>query len=160
MRPRTAELLVGVLSDTHGRLRPEALAALGRVSHILHAGDVGDASVLERLRDLAPLTAVRGNMDGGAWALTLPVTAFVTLGAARIYVIHDAARLGFDPAEDGLQAVVSGHTHLARSERFDGVLHFNPGSAGPRRHERPVTVGRLRIRGRRVEGEIIELRVP
>jgi len=160
MGSSASELLVGVLSDTHGRLRPEALAALSGVSHILHAGDVGDASVVEKLRSLAPLTAVRGNMDGGTWALTLPTTAFVTLGAARIYVIHDAARLGFDPAEDGLQAVISGHTHLARNERVDGVLRFNPGSAGPRRHQRPVTVGRLRIRGRRVEGEIIELRVP
>ena len=159
MKPTRSEVVVGVISDTHGRLRPEALSALQGAQHILHAGDVGGPEVLEELQAVAPVTAVRGNMDGGAWALILPETALVVLGGARIYVLHDEQRLRFDPAQDGLDVVVSGHTHVARSERLSGVLRFNPGSAGPRRHERPVTLGRLRITGRRVEGEIVRLRV-
>ncbi len=150
---------MGVVSDTHGLLRPEVLRALAGVSHILHAGDVGDRAVLEELGMLAPVTAVRGNVDVGVFGSSLPETAQVALGHARIYVLHDAQRLRFDPEEDGLDAVVSGHSHLPRNERVGHVLRFNPGSAGPRRFDRPVTLGRLRIVGRRVEGEIVTLRV-
>jgi putative phosphoesterase len=135
------------------------MQALAGVDQILHAGDVGDRAVLEELRTLAPVTAVCGNTDTGAFGLSLPETTQVTLGDARLYLIHDELRLRFDPEEDGLDAVISGHTHLARNDRRGRVLRFNPGSAGPRRHERPVTIGRLRIVGRRVEGQIVELRV-
>jgi putative phosphoesterase len=155
--PRRAPLIVGVLSDTHGLLRPEAVAALRGATHILHAGDIGTPEILEALRALAPVTAVRGNVDTGAWAWGLPETTEVRLGDARIYLLHDAHRLAFDPAEDGLDVVVSGHSHIARSERRGSVLHFNPGSAGPRRFDRPITLGRLRILGRRVEAEILTL---
>jgi len=155
---RRTPLIVGIVSDTHGLLRPEAVAALRGVSHILHAGDVGAPEILDALRALAPVTAVRGNIDTGAWALSLPETTQVQLGDARIYLLHDAHRLAFDPAEDGLDVVVSGHTHIARNERRGGgVLFFNPGSAGPRRFDYPITLGRLRIVGRRVEARVLTL---
>ena len=156
--PRTDPLLVGVVSDTHGLLRPELLTALAGCAHILHAGDVGDAVLLARLRALAPLTAVRGNTDTGAWALRLPETAFPSFGLARLVMIHDVHALRCDPAHDRLAAVVSGHSHVPRNETLGGVLYFNPGSAGPRRFDRPVTLGRLHIVGRRVQGEIVHLR--
>jgi putative phosphoesterase len=152
-------VLVGVISDTHGLVRPAALAALRGVTHILHAGDVGDGGVLEALRELAPVTAVRGNVDSDTWALTLPESTLFAVGDARIFLLHDEHRLCFDPAFDRIDAVVAGHSHLPRNEVRDGVLHFNPGSAGPRRFDRPVTVGLLRISGRRVTGEIVRLRV-
>ena len=120
---------------------------------------MGDAGVLEALRALAPVTAVRGNVDGGTWALTLPETSLVTLGGARIFLLHDQHRLRFDPAFDEIDAVVAGHTHLPRNDVRDGVLLFNPGSAGPRRFDRPVTVGLLHITGGRIAGKIVRLRV-
>jgi putative phosphoesterase len=142
-------MLVGVVSDTHGLARPELLKGLRGVDHILHAGDVGDERVLRQLRTIAPVSAVRGNTDVGAWSLHLPETAEVRLAETRIYLIHDLARLRFDPHEDGLQVVVHGHTHRARIEWRDDLLLLNPGSAGPRRFDLPISWARLRLgRGR------------
>ncbi len=147
-----------MVSDTHGVLRPELLRGLAGSDHILHAGDIGEEEILERLREIAPVTAVRGNTDTAAWALRLAETEFVRLGQVSLLLVHDAHRLRFDPAEDGVSVVVSGHTHLPRNELSGGVLRFNPGSAGPRRFDRPVTFGRLRVQGRQASGEIVTLR--
>jgi putative phosphoesterase len=150
-------LTVGVISDTHGLLRPEALAVLRGADHILHAGDVGGPEVLEKLRALAPLTVVRGNNDRGPWAEALAETEVVELGGLSIYMLHDRAELDLDPAAAGMAAVVCGHSHRPLSEERKGVLHFNPGSAGPRRFSLPITVGRLRIASGRIEAEIVPL---
>jgi putative phosphoesterase len=152
-----AARLVGVVSDTHGLLRPEAVRALRGVERIVHAGDVGSASVLEELRAIAPVVAVRGNNDRGAWAAVLPATEAVEIGGALLYVIHDLAELDLDPAAAGFHAVVSGHSHRPKIERRDGVLYLNPGSIGPRRFTLPVSFARLRVRGGQVEAEIEEL---
>jgi len=157
--PRPKSLLVGVISDTHGLVRPEALAALADCDHILHAGDVGDEPVLDALRGCAPVTAVRGNTDTGTCGLRLPETALVRFAAVTVFLIHDVLRLRLDPQAEGIDVVVYGHSHMALNETISGVLRFNPGSAGPRRFDRPATIGRLRIRGRRVAGEIVTLRV-
>jgi putative phosphoesterase len=148
--------LVGVISDTHGLLRPEAVAALRGARHILHAGDVGAPEVLDGLRALAPVTAVRGNNDRGAWAASLPGTALIELGGARILVIHDVHDVR--DARDAA-VVIAGHSHVPRNEARDGVLWFNPGSAGPRRFKLPVTVGLLSIADGAVVGEIRSLSV-
>jgi len=150
-------LTVGVISDTHGLVRPEALLALRGSAHILHAGDIGNALVLEALRALAPLTVVRGNNDRGPWAQAIPHDAVVELGGASIYLLHDRAELELDPRAGGMAAVVCGHSHRPLQEERDGVLHFNPGSAGPRRFTLPITVGRFHIEGGRIRSEIIPL---
>ena len=150
---------IGVISDTHGLLRPEAVRALRGCERIVHAGDVGDPAILDELERLAPVAAVRGNVDRGAWAEALPETEVVEVGSALLYVLHDLARLDLDPAAAGFAAVISGHTHEPRSELRDGVLYLNPGSAGPRRFKLPVTVARLTVDGNRVTVEIVELRV-
>ena len=150
-------LTVGVISDTHGLVRPEALAALQGCAHILHAGDVGNAEVLATLRALAPVTAVRGNNDRGGWAEALPHDTVVELGGASIYLLHDRAELDLDPRAAGLAAVVCGHSHQPLQEERDGVLHFNPGRAGPRRFALPITVGRFQIDGGRISAAIIPL---
>ena len=157
--PRPESLLVGVISDTHGLVRPEALAALADCDHILHAGDVGEEPVLDALRACAPVTAVRGNTDTGTCGLRLPESALVRFAQVTVFLIHDILRLRLDPQEEGIDVVVSGHSHTALHDFVSGVLRFNPGSAGPRRFDRPATIGRLRIRGRRVAGEIVTLRV-
>src|SRR5437868_5506416 len=126
-------MLVGVISDTHGLLRPEAVAALRGSDHILHAGDVGGPEVLAALRVLAPLTVVRGNNDRGPWAEALPHDTLIELAGASIYLLHDRAELDLDPRAAGIAAVVCGHSHKPLQEERAGVLHFNPGSAGPRR---------------------------
>jgi putative phosphoesterase len=151
--------LVGVISDTHGLLRPEAVDALQGSQLILHAGDVGNADVLERLRAIAPTIAVRGNVDRGAWATALPMTDVVDVGSLHLYMLHDLASLDLDPKTAGLAAVISGHTHRPVAELRNGVLYLNPGSAGPRRFTLPVTVARLRVAGDRLSHEIVELRV-
>jgi putative phosphoesterase len=151
---------VGVISDTHGLLRPEALAALAGLDAIVHAGDVGSPEILQALSALAPVTAVRGNNDRERWARTLPETAVVEIGGVRLYVLHDVKELGLDPRARGFAAVVSGHSHQARAETRDGVLFFNPGSAGPRRFRLPICVGRLTIASGQVRGRIVELEVP
>ncbi len=141
---------VGVISDTHGLLRPEALSALAGSCHILHAGDIGDAAVLEELGRLAPVTAVRGNNDKGPWADKLRETELLEIAGTRIYVIHDLAQLDIDPAAEGIGVVIAGHSHKPAQRMEGGVLYLNPGSAGPRRFNLPVTVARLALPGREV----------
>src|SRR5215831_10827466 len=140
-------MTVGVISDTHGLLRPEATEALLGSKVIVHAGDVGNAEVLERLRAIAPTVAVRGNVDGGAWATALPVTGVVEVGRLRLYVLHELSGLDLDPKAAGFAAVISGHTHRPSAEVRDGVLYLNPGSAGPRRFSLPVAVAKLQVVG-------------
>jgi putative phosphoesterase len=150
-------MIVGVISDTHGLMRPEALAALCGVDRIVHAGDIGDPAVLAALGELAPVTAVRGNNDHGPWARAIPLTQVVDAAGALIYVVHDVGDLDVDPAAGGFAAVIAGHSHRPRNELRDGVLWFNPGSAGPRRFTLPIALGRLTIEGGRARGEIITL---
>jgi putative phosphoesterase len=151
--------VVGVISDTHGLLRPEAVDALRGSDMIVHAGDVGSPAVLRGLEELAPVIAVRGNNDHGPWAEKLRVTDVVELAGASLYVIHDVKELDLDPRAAGLAVVISGHSHRPLSEMRDGVLFFNPGSAGPRRFRLPISVGHLVIRGPRVVGDLETLRV-
>lgn len=137
--------LIGLISDTHGLLREEAVRALRGSELILHAGDVGAPEILDALRALAPVVAVRGNVDRGDWALRLPTTAVAEAGDAKIYMLHDVHELDLDPVAAGFQMVLSGHSHkFGRSER-SGVLYINPGSAGPRRFQLPVTIARLDV---------------
>ena len=131
---------VGVISDTHGLLRPEALDALAGVRHIIHAGDIGDPAIVPRLAEIAPVTAIRGNVDTQPWAQAFPPTETVTLAGRTIHVIHDLAELALDPLAAGFDLVVYGHTHRPTVETKGGVLHLNPGSAGPRRFRLPVTL--------------------
>lgn len=150
-------MLVGVISDTHGLLRPEVLPALAGVGHILHAGDVGDAGILETLRAIAPLTAIRGNVDVTGNCAQLPETELVELGGVSIYMLHDLGALDLDPVSAGVSVVVSGHSHKSMIERRKGVLYFNPGSAGPRRFSLPVTLGLLLIEQGRLEPRLVDL---
>src|SRR5262252_2531404 len=152
-------ITVGVISDTHGLLRPEAVEALAGSDLIIHAGDVGDPAIIDRLRAIAPVFAVRGNIDKGGWASRLPMTELVEAGECLFYVLHDIAELDLDPAAAGFAAVVFGHSHQPLLERRDGVLLLNPGSAGPRRFKLPIAVARVRVSAQRLEAEIIELRV-
>ncbi len=137
--------LVGVISDTHGLVRREAAVALAGVSHILHAGDVGKPEVLDELRAIAPVTAVRGNVDTGAWAAALPMDTVVSIAGAGIYMLHSLHTINIDPNAAAISAVISGHTHEPLVETMDGVIFINPGSAGPRRFSLPVSIGFLRI---------------
>jgi uncharacterized protein len=134
---------IGLISDTHGLLREQALRALEGSELIIHAGDVGDPTILDALKSIAPVFAVRGNTDTEPWAQALPDTEILELGAATIYILHDLHALDLDPAAAGLQVVVSGHSHKPASAESRGVLFINPGSAGPRRFDLPVTVARL-----------------
>ena len=152
-------LRVGLISDTHGLLRPEALAFLRGSDRIVHGGDIGQASVLEQLGSIAPVTAVRGNNDRDAWAEAIPETDVLEVGEVRIYVIHDIARLDLDPAAAGFQVVVSGHSHKPQVHTRDGVLYVNPGSSGPRRFKLPIAAGELMIDGRTVQGRWTELQI-
>jgi putative phosphoesterase len=154
-----AEIVVGVISDTHGLLRPEAVAALVGVARIVHAGDIGDPAVLEALAAIAPVTAVRGNNDHGGWAQGLPETAVLELAGHHFYVLHDLHELDLDPRAAGMAAVIAGHSHKPASEVRDGVLYFNPGSAGPRRFKLPIAVGRVHVGSGGVRGEILTLEV-
>ena len=147
---------VGVISDTHGLVRLEALEALAGAELIVHAGDIGGAEVLEALARIAPVRAVRGNNDHGAWASRLPESDFVEIGGHTIYLIHDVNELDLDPAASGIAAVIAGHSHRPRNEVVGGVLYFNPGSAGPRRFSLPISVGRIDA-GAQLIGSIIEL---
>jgi hypothetical protein len=150
---------VGVIADTHGVLRPEALDALEGSDQIVHAGDIGSPEILDALEAIAPVTAVRGNVDRGAWARRLPRTAVLDVGGSPLYVLHDLNDLDLDPAVGGFAAVIAGHSHRPRQEERDGVLYFNPGSAGPRRFTLPVTVGRLTVDGSTVRAQIVTLAV-
>ncbi len=152
-----ASILVGVISDTHGLLRPEAIDALRGCEHIIHAGDVGDPEILEKLSALAPVTAIRGNIDKAPWAQRLAETEVLEIGGVSIFVLHDLGQLDLKPASAGFQVVVYGHSHVPKQEVRDGVLYFNPGSAGPRRFKLSITVGRLTVEECRVDGEIIRI---
>jgi uncharacterized protein len=152
-------MIVGVISDTHGLMRPEAIEALRGSELIVHAGDVGDGRVLQHLRAIAPTIAVRGNVDTEQWARALPITEVVDAGGLHLYVLHDLATLDLDARAAGFAAVISGHTHRPRAEVKDGVLYLNPGSAGPRRFTLPVSLAKLRVDGAHLSHEIIELPV-
>ena len=151
-------MLIGVISDTHGLLRPEALAALRGVEHILHAGDVGDIAILDALREIAPVTAIRGNVDVSGACAELPATDVVELGGKLFYLVHSVDGLDINPVAAGVAMVVSGHSHKASVQVRDGVVYFNPGSAGPRRFSLPVTVGFVTVEDG-VEASVLELAV-
>jgi putative phosphoesterase len=153
-------MIVGVISDTHGLLRPQAIEALQGSEIIVHAGDVGEARVLEDLRAIAPTIAVRGNVDTGPWARALSPTEVVDAGGLQLYVLHDLATLDLDAKAAGFAAVISGHTHRANAQMRDGVLYLNPGSAGPRRFTLPISLARLRVDGSHLSYEVVELSVP
>ncbi len=148
------DLSVGLISDTHGLLRPEALAILKGSDFIVHAGDVGDPRILDVLATIAPVTAVRGNIDTGAWAQALPEIDVLAVGNTLIYVLHNIGELNIDPAAAGFHVVVYGHSHHPGSHEKDGVLYVNPGSAGPRRFSLPVSIGLLSIDGTRLTARI------
>jgi putative phosphoesterase len=148
---------LGIISDTHGLLRPEALAFLQGCAHIVHGGDIGNADILEKLAAIAPLTAVRGNNDTGPWAAALPETAELVVEGIRLLVIHDRQQLEQDPAAAGLRVVVSGHSHKQALEERAGVLWLNPGSCGPRRFRLPVSAAELVVDGSEVQARLVEL---
>jgi len=137
-------MMIGIISDTHGLLRPEARERLAGVDHIIHAGDIGGPEVISGLRELAPTTAIRGNVDRGSWANDHPNTEWLTLGRS-IYVLHNLNELDLDPAGAGLDVVISGHSHQPKIETIDGVLYLNPGSAGPRRFTLPIALATLEL---------------
>ena len=150
-------MIIGVISDTHGLLRPEAVALLRGSDQIIHAGDIGSPEIVPELEKVAPVTAIRGNVDTAPWAQRFPETEVVELGGLHLYVIHDANELDLNPKAAGFAAVISGHSHQPKQELRDGVLYFNPGSAGPRRFSLPVSVGRLEIVAGKVSAEILLL---
>ena len=153
------KLLIGVISDTHGLLRPEAVDALQGSDYIVHAGDIGRSIILDELRSIAPVVAVRGNMDGGWWAYQLPVADILEVNKILIYVIHDISRMDLDLKTSNIKVVVSGHTHSPAVGNNDGVLYLNPGSAGPRRSNRPVSVAIIKVTGKSAKAELITLKV-
>jgi uncharacterized protein len=148
---------IGLISDTHGLLRPEALDFLRGSDHIVHAGDIGHAAVLHELATLAPVTAVRGNNDREPWADAVRKTEVLKVGEHLLYVLHDLAELDLDPAAAGFRVVVSGHSHRPAVEERGGVLYVNPGSSGPRRFKLPIAVAELHIVGASVEARLVEL---
>lgn len=151
---------IGLISDTHNLLRPEATAFLRGCDHIVHAGDIAGPGILEALAALAPVTAVRGNNDRGEWAEGLRETERVCIDGVCLHVIHDLAQLGIDPPAAGVQVVVSGHSHQPLIEERQGVLFVNPGSAGPRRFRLPVSVAELLVDGRSVSARLVEITLP
>jgi putative phosphoesterase len=152
-----ARQVIGVISDTHGLLRPQALGALAGVDLIIHAGDIGKPEVLSELKKIAPVAAIRGNNDSGDWARRLPEVRNVKVGQHRFYLIHNIHELDFDPAARRFRVVVSGHSHKPGIVEKDGVLFVNPGSPGPRRFKLPVALGKIWVDGAHVGAEIIEL---
>ena len=148
---------IGVISDTHGPLRDEAVEALRGSEYIIHAGDIGDPEILRELAEIAPVTAVRGNVDTEPWARKIPETNVLEVGGVSIYVLHDLHELDLKPEASGFAAVISGHSHVPKKEIRNGVLYFNPGSAGPRRFKLPVSVGRLIVEEQKISAEIIRL---
>ena len=150
-------MIVGVISDTHGLLRPEAVAALQGSEHIIHAGDIGAEDIIPVLQEIAPVTAIRGNVDQELWCRKFPETEVVQLAGVSIYILHDVNALDLHPQAAGFKVVISGHSHKPKQEMKDGVLYFNPGSAGPRRFKLPISVGRLEITNGVVRAEIIEI---
>lgn len=150
-------MFIGVISDTHGFLRPEAVATLRGVHRIIHAGDIGDPAILDRLSEIAPVTAVRGNVDREAWAKNIPETNVLEVDGVSIYILHILENLDLKPSAARFEAVIYGHSHVPKQETKDGVLYFNPGSAGPRRFQRPVTIGKLIVQDGKIRGEVIQL---
>jgi putative phosphoesterase len=148
---------IGLISDTHGLLRPEALDYLAGSDHIVHGGDIGNPEILDRLAAIAPLTVVRGNNDGAAWADAIPDTARLALGGVSVYVIHDVKALAIDPAAAGVRVVVSGHSHKPACVERGGVLYVNPGSAGRRRFSLPIAAGELMVEDGRVTARLVTL---
>jgi uncharacterized protein len=136
---------IGIISDTHGLLRPEATRRLAGVHHIIHAGDIGGPEVISELRKIAPTTAIRGNIDRGAWAAEYPATALLKLGGRSIFVLHNLKELDLDPAAAGIDVVVSGHSHQPKIETVGGVIYLNPGSAGPRRFTLPIALATVEL---------------
>ena len=154
----SSAIVVGLISDTHGLLRPEALDALQGSDLIVHAGDIGDPRILGELARLAPVTAVRGNVDTANWTRSIRETEAIEVGAStRLYVLHRIEDLGVDPAAAGFHAVIFGHSHKAETRWKDGVLYVNPGSAGPRRFSLPISVARLLVEGETLSVELVEL---
>jgi putative phosphoesterase len=153
----SSDVTIGVISDTHGLVRPEMRQELQGCDLILHAGDVGTPDVLDELHSVAPLHVVCGNVDHGVWADVLPMTLKVEIKGLRFYLLHNINHLDIDPVAEGFHAVVFGHTHLQHDEEKDGVLYFNPASAGPRRHTLPVSMGRITIEGTKLHREFIQL---
>lgn len=148
---------IGVISDTHGLVRPEAKAILTGSQLIIHAGDIGDPSVIDALEEIAPVTAIRGNVDKGSWCSRHPEFEVIEFKGFVIYMLHNLQELNLDPKGGGFAAVVFGHSHQPKNETLDGILYFNPGSAGPRRFSLPITVGKLYVMNGTLLGEIIEL---
>jgi putative phosphoesterase len=157
---QVGQKVIGLISDTHGLLRPEAIEALAGADLILHAGDIGTSEVLEQLRSLGPVVAVRGNNDRADWARAIPETEVTQVGSVCIYMLHDLNEIDLSPLASGFQVVVSGHSHQPLIEKREGVLFVNPGSAGPRRFRLPVTVARLIIDGASARGEVVQLALP
>jgi putative phosphoesterase len=155
--PTSERLLLGVISDTHGLLRPEAVVSLRGVKHIIHAGDIGDPEILTELREIALVSAVRGNMDWGEWAKDLCETEVVEFGGVSIYLLHDLDDLDLKPEASGFSAVVSGHTHMPDINWQAGVLYLNPGSAGPVRGSKPVSLALVEVLGGALEPRIVTL---
>ena len=150
-------MLIGVISDTHGVVTKKALEALKGSQLIIHAGDVGDPKVIETLEQIAPVYAVRGNTDRGRWAQALPMTQVVEVGDMHFFVIHDIGMLNLDPKAAGFNAVIYGHSHVPKEEWQDGVLYFNPGSAGPKRFRLPICLGRMKITDGDIDVELVNL---
>jgi len=150
---------VGIISDTHGLLRPEATEFLRGSDFLVHGGDIGHADTLKDLASLAPVTAVRGNNDKGSWAETLAHSEVLQVEGVFIYVVHDIKELDLDPRAGGFHVVVSGHSHKPSVETRDGVVYVNPGSAGPRRFKLPIAVADLAVRGRSVRARVVELEI-
>jgi uncharacterized protein len=150
---------VGVISDTHGLLRPEAVAALAGVERIVHAGDIGSPDVIAALARIAPVSAVRGNNDRQAWAADIPQTEVVEVGGMSLYVLHDLHELDLDPRAAGFAAVIAGHSHQPKLDERDGVLYLNPGSAGPRRFKLPISLARLTVTGQRLDAMLVTLEI-
>jgi uncharacterized protein len=150
-------MIIGIISDTHGLLRPEAVELLRGSEHIIHAGDIGAAEIIPELEKIAPVTAIRGNVDTQAWTRKFAETEVVELSGLYIYVIHDVNALDLNPKAAGFAAVISGHSHQPKREMKDGVLYFNPGSAGPRRFKLPISVGRLEIAEGKLVAEILQI---
>ncbi len=152
-------MIVGIISDTHGLLRPEAVQALQGSEHIIHAGDIGAQDIIPVLQEIAPVTGIRGNIDHEPWTRQYRETEVVELAGAHLYVIHNVQALDLNPKAAGFAAVISGHSHKPSQSTKDGVLYFNPGSAGPRRFKLPISVGRLQIEDGKITSEIIELQI-
>jgi len=155
---RTFDYKIGVISDTHGLVRKSVLKSFKSVDLIVHAGDVGEPKVLDTLQTVAKVHPVRGNVDGGKWTNNLPLTEVVEVGQVYLYVLHDLGSLELDPAAAGFNAVISGHSHIPMIEKRDDILYLNPGSAGPKRFDYPISIAFLYIKGTSIEAEIVELK--